>query len=535
MNLGEIKNSKSSLQTTRVRKVKNVSKKNTLDIDLSSVNKPSSKKRKTPNNNRFLTWVSNHKIKAAVSFLLIMILAGGAIFYNGKINDLRKTGLKNVNYLTPIKTVINAVAPAQEQAIDKLDQSDGKTNILVVGVDSRAKGEVGLTDSIIMMSYDHEKNEIAQISFPRDLEANFKVNGLSYNRNKLNAVFPLTFSGTNSTDETTKYNASFENLGTVVEGISGLKVHYGVLINFRGFKDIVENLGGITVDVERSFIDYQYPNDNDTGVITVQFTKGSQTLNGTKALQYARSRHSVNPIEEGTDFARARRQQKVIAAIKEKFISSNIFNKAESLNQLITTLGNNIKFYNFSDKEISIGIQSRDVLKNVKIYSMVLDFNFGSYTYQLLSDTHRSDYNQTGYILYPVGNVYTKVKEAIAFYTKNSFILQEDANVAVVWTNSKRNKDYLAAKNLIYSNRLVASFNDGLKSVVKKNEPSVTPTGMSGFGSIYKFNNDKTKTFDFYLEMFNQGNMKLESRDPANLPKELESLRPKADILIVID
>lgn len=470
----------------------------------------------------FLHFFYAHKI---FTFFLIILVAFGS-FYLVKLNELKKTGLQ-IGVFDPVKTVISAVSAPQDKAIDKLQQTDDRTNFVVVGVDARTYNESLLTDSIIVLSYDHKTNKIAQISFPRDLEARYQINGRDYHT-KINSAFPLTYSSTKSFDK------AFENLGSAITNISGLKVHYGIMINFRGFKEIIDTLGGITVDVERSFTDYTFPNDNDTGVITVSFKAGVQTMNGTRALQYSRSRHSMDN-GEGSDFMRARRQQKVMNAVKEKFIESDLINKADSINQIISTLGNNIKFYQIGGNEINIAVQSRDLLKSVSNYSMVIDPNFGSYTNHLLIGGDKG--GSLGYAVTPNNaKDFSKVKDLITFYLENSFLLEENAKIRLVWTNNKRNNDYLSAKKVFWDNGLPFEFVDGLVRVAEQTvSPTPTNTDKSSKGTLYTLNSGKDKTIEFYTNLFSKDGINFEIKDGIELPKELERFRTATDILLVID
>jgi LCP family protein required for cell wall assembly len=121
----------------------------------------------------------------------------------------------------------------------------------------------------------------------------------------------------------------------MAEEVVGQKIQYGIVIDFSAFKDIIDALGGIQVDVERSFTDRLYPiagreNDGCDGdpafacrYQTVVFNTGLQKMDGATALIFVRSRHAEGT--EGTDTAREARQQKVIEAIKNKIISQKVF------------------------------------------------------------------------------------------------------------------------------------------------------------------------------------------------------------------
>jgi LCP family protein required for cell wall assembly len=132
----------------------------------------------------------------------------------------------------------------------------------------------------------------------------------------------------------------------IVGKIIGKPIQYGVVIDFSAFKDIVNALGGISVDVERPFVDNFYPiagRENDTcsgdrtytcRYETVIFDSGIQYMNGETALKYVRSRHAEG--DEGTDIAREARQQKVIAAIKNKVLQPKTFLSIKKVSALVS-------------------------------------------------------------------------------------------------------------------------------------------------------------------------------------------------------
>jgi LCP family protein required for cell wall assembly len=492
------------------------------------------------------------KKRYIVYFLLICFLAVGTTLYFIKLHQLNQTGL-NFSPLDPIKTVISAVSAPKEDSIKKLAQTEGRTNFLLIGIDARAQSGSLLTDSMMLLSYDQEKNEFAQISFPRDLETHYK--GSIY---KLNSVFPLTYSEVKAKtgDKAKAYDEAFDNLSTSIQEISGLKVHYGMMVNFNAFKQIVNIVGGVEVDVERSFTDYQYPCDNDRCVMTISFKAGKQTMNGDKALQYSRSRHSLDN-GEGSDFSRARRQQRVMDAIKNKFIQSDLISKADTLNQMIASLGENIRFFHMSATEINNLIESRELLQKVQNYAMVLDFNFGSFTKQLLSDSHRSTYATTGYILYPLLGKYTDVQALLQLYVHDSFLLKEDSKVKLVYTNSKRNNDYIKVKNIFFEKGLKLEFKDQLIKVTAPTSTisvtsTITPTvklspipTVNELGSqaisvtVYKLPNEKNvnkdQSFEYYKKLLTENGITVKEGVLTTLPKELDTQKKDVDVLVVVE
>ena len=103
-----------------------------------------------------------------------------------------------------------------------------------------------------------------------------------------------------------------------VGDITGLDVPYFMTINFQGFRELVDALGGVEVNVPTAFT-ANYPINDDpqinAGWKTIHFNTGPQHMNGERAIEYARARYVLQPASEGTDFARSVRQQLLIRAI----------------------------------------------------------------------------------------------------------------------------------------------------------------------------------------------------------------------------
>ncbi len=164
-------------------------------------------------------------------------------------------------------------------------------NVLLVGTDTSAgrrnRGQGGFnTDTMILVSVDPTTNKVLLTSVPRDLW----ING-----NKLNALY-------------TVYGE--ETLVDAFEKVTGQTVHGVIRADFDHFMWIVDAFGGVPVNVQRAFTDYNFPNTTDSGPITVTFTQGIETMGGQRALTFARSRKGTNG--EGSDLMRAKRQHLIL-------------------------------------------------------------------------------------------------------------------------------------------------------------------------------------------------------------------------------
>jgi polyisoprenyl-teichoic acid--peptidoglycan teichoic acid transferase len=254
------------------------------------------------------TWA----VKGTIIFVvlgILLLLAGWA---------------KNVGFSTYVKAVYNFVAAPVAQ----IASVNGRTNILVMGRAGGAHDGPDLTDTMILVSVALTKPDVVTISIPRDI-------WISEIRAKINAAY---YWGNQNTPYFGDLKNSTGGIGfakTITAEVVGQPIQYGIVVDFTGFKDVIDALGGIQVNVERSFTDNLYPiagKENDTcgGDLlfkcryqTVTFNAGSQTMNGNTALEFVRSRHAVG--DEGTDTAREARQQKVIDAIKSKILKPNVF------------------------------------------------------------------------------------------------------------------------------------------------------------------------------------------------------------------
>jgi LCP family protein required for cell wall assembly len=288
-------------------------------------------------------------LKIGVIVLIFFVVIGSII------------GLMLKFKVKPIEVIANATV------ID-LKETDGRTNVLVLGSDKRQDGALAgnsvLTDTILVASIGKFDKDVVLISIPRDLWVELSNGG----HEKINAVYAI------EGYEDSKKGA--EGIKKAVEKVLGIPIHYHTLINFEMFKEVVDILGGVDVDVAVAFTDYQYPIEGKENAPeneryeTVHFEQGIQHMDGVTALKYARSRKGDNG--EGTDFARSRRQQSVIAAIKKKVLNIGILVNPVKLKNLYDTYASNV------DTNMDFGtIQNFYMLSQQidfeKIVSIVLD------------------------------------------------------------------------------------------------------------------------------------------------------------------
>jgi len=190
---------------------------------------------------------------------------------------------------------------------------------LILGLDERADERTLLTDTMILITVDAKSGNYFLVSIPRDL-------WLDDLQTKINALY---FYGKEKNP-----NDGVELVKTKVQEIFGAEINYTFLLKMDEIKDLVDLLGGVEIDIERSFVDEEYPlDDGSYQVKTIKFEAGRQILTGERALEFIRSRKSKDEIE-GTDEARQKRQRKIIFALKERILNPRFFLDSRKLGEI---------------------------------------------------------------------------------------------------------------------------------------------------------------------------------------------------------
>lgn len=316
---------------------KNIKKKTSENISLNNLEKirddsfyysniPTSQKIQTHNYNNNLKTKKNSvfrkKFLVFIFFLIFSIISLFSYFL-WKINFVGEKIILNsdknsANYssTSPESTTVEAELKGEK---------DGRINILMLGIAGENKPGKNLTDTIMIMSINTVSKKIGLLSLPRDLYANIPK---TTNYTKINSIYQYGLD----------QHQGITPIKETVKNITGLDIHYSLIVDFEGFEKIIDNLGGINVDVERDIYDPRYPGPNYS-YETFEIKKGIHKLDGATALKYARERHN-DP--EG-DFGRAKRQQQVIQAAKNKVFSLKTLFNFIALDNLLDTLGNHVK------------------------------------------------------------------------------------------------------------------------------------------------------------------------------------------------
>ena len=267
----------------------------------------------------------------------------------------------------PLTTVRTVLGINGESGVDKQSKNLQRINVALYGYGGPGHDGPYLTDSIMVVSIQPQASgppRIAEISIPRDWWVPINLGNGRSAMQRVNVAY--------STGETgAPFQSSFDNsdkLGggrtgnATLDRMLGIHLDYFIGVDFDAFQQAVDSVGGIDVNVAHTFTDNNFPSDGcDNGgnckPITIHFNAGQQHMDGHTALQFARSRESTDP-QEGTNFARNKRQQLVLNAVKAKVLSVGGISK---LPDLLNALGDNV----LTDLKIDDAKSLYDLVKGV--------------------------------------------------------------------------------------------------------------------------------------------------------------------------
>lgn len=260
-------------------------------------------------------WVT----RVAVMVIIVLVLYGiGDLLIrsitNSSAGDFLRLGK---HFLFPNDEVVTVI--------------NDRTNILILGKGGGDHEAPDLTDTMIFASISHnDPHQIDLVSLPRDIwipELKDKLNSVYYWGNQQQAGAGLVLAK------------------STVEEILGQPIHYAVVFDFEGFKNVIDTIGGVEVNIEKGFTDEMFPIPGKENELcdgdpeykcryeTITFESGWEHMDGERALKYVRSRHSTD-LESGTDIARSQRQRQLIDAIVKKVASRQIVTSPSKLRQL---------------------------------------------------------------------------------------------------------------------------------------------------------------------------------------------------------
>ncbi len=424
-------------------------------VDLNKNNNPNRHKWKGM---KFLFYTFLFFLSFGVFFLIDYFFFGGA-------NLLSKSHL--VRIVSSGSGIVNKFVDLE------LKNKDGITSVLIAGIDTRnivfengefrstkPQGQAGTRniDTIIQVVYDHNKNEIAMISIPRDLGVDFNESCLKFS-GSIHWIY----------DKTENANCSgrgVEELKQVVASVTGIPVNYHVFVTLDSFVDAIETVGEIDPVTGKKGIYVDNPTDvwdvypyNDHGWENVYFKKGRIFLSGEDALKYVRVRQLT------TDFGRARRQQIVIESVIGRVLSSETLLNPDKIAELYKIYRQKTLVSEISIKEIIAGLNLVEKANLSEMIHIVLDPTIAGDEKYLNKQPH----NRPGgpYYMVPThwkecpGNEFCRVQGLIQSIMLYPLVFKEEASIFAYATSNSKGKLY---------------FEDTVFSQFEKSEPPINLT-----------------------------------------------------------
>lgn len=359
--------------------------------------------------------------------IVTLVYFGGSAIIKGTLKEILVTPFSSI---TPNPKISSTPTPTPDPL--------RPISILLLGYGG-GKHEGGLlTDSMILTIVDPRKGKVDLISIPRDIWVNLPLSNTSVKPYKINAAFAIGTDSRNYTEKPIQYTGPAGGgmmAKYAVSTVTGINVDYFVSLDFDGFINAIDALGGINIQVPASFTDTWYPlpdkisdscgkSEDDikstmatlSGELlehefscryeTLKFDKGFTLMDGATALKFVRSRHSPTG---GNDFGRSTRQRAFLIALKDKifqvsfipkiipFISSFKGNLLTDLNideiKRILSLTNDFRSYNINN----IALSTENVLVEAKSsdHQYILTSKEGENNWNIVHTYIRSEIDST--------------------------------------------------------------------------------------------------------------------------------------------
>ncbi len=273
---------------------------------------------------------AGHDKKRYLGVLFFVLLAVSLIYGSSRF----KLGSKEIEITNNQGTLWSRVSsffyPGSEKRITVENDpdyampkpEDNRWDILIFGTrgeDDENAEEAGalLTDTIMILSYDKIAKKTSLISIPRDLY----VRIYGDKKDKINSAYEIGVLRKDGLGFTKK----------LFSRITGIYIDNVIVLDFSSFRQIIDDLGGIDIELDRPFVEKQQWG------YEFNLPAGNNHLDGQTALYFARSRFSTN------DFDRAQRQQKIILAIKDKILELNLLADPIKTLTILNTIRSNIE------------------------------------------------------------------------------------------------------------------------------------------------------------------------------------------------
>lgn len=246
----------------------------------------------------------------------------------------------------PTTVAVPTATPDPEPTV--MPVPDNAVNILLMGTDARIGQDVARTDAMIVVHIDPSTKRVSMLSLPRDLAMTIpRVN----EQRRINTAYYL---GETRLKKGLGPALAKESVGKLL----GIEIDRYALISFDGFKELIDKLGGVTIDVQKEIYDPKFPVDayeGDIRTMKVHFKLGVQKMDGETALIYSRTRHA------DSDFGRQSRQQDMLMAIFRTILDQGLYTQVTNLDDYTSSLRDHVRFDMSRDEILGLATLAPDI------------------------------------------------------------------------------------------------------------------------------------------------------------------------------
>lgn len=317
--------------------------------------------------------IKKHPLRRAFLFFLVAFLFLGVVFFT-KANNFFSIINKNMG-----KDNLAIIFPIDEKV--DLYKNNDRVNFLILGLRGEEDTEYGglLTDTIMVASVDLKKKQAALISIPRDIYLRIPT---TQKKEKINAAYLIG-------EQKLAGGGGLELSKRTTEYVTGLYIDKVISVDLEAFKEVVDIFGGVDIYLQKEFSENkQWGND-------FRVASGWQHLDGDTALYYVRSRYSTN------DFDRARRQQQVLMAIKDKAAQLGFLINPFKINSMLEILKNKVK------TDITIF----DIIKYSRLMQEIGNNNIKHRVFSTEDGTLTQTHIDGAYVLLPASGNFREIRE----------------------------------------------------------------------------------------------------------------------------
>lgn len=348
-------------------------------------------------------------LRGAAIAVVLVITTGGLLFSQGFLK---------VHKVFKGSTGTAAALKANVDPSLLKGEGSGRVNILLLGRGGGTHNAPDLTDTMMIASVDPINHTTSLVSIPRDLWVNVPDAGVM----KINAVWETgvyKYLGKIQTNTTNgkAIQAGYDEVDQVVSNVLGVNIDYNAIVDFTAFKQAIDTVGGVSLDVPTDLVDptMAWENNNDP----VLAHAGIHNFTGTQALMYARSR------ETSSDFARSQRQRQLLLALKDKVDTLGTLSNPLKISKLLSAFGNNV----------STDLSIKDASRLYSILHQVGDTGITSVGLADDGNSYVTTGNMNGQsIVLPKAGLfnYGDIQSYIRSQLKDPFIVKEHAKIEVL-------------------------------------------------------------------------------------------------------